>query len=121
MNVTTKVQYPLAFDADGNPLTVPPEAKAWRVRRGGGRRGRPRSVFDPETGLQLDMPLGCTIEDLIDRGCVPDRYRLEAVDEEGRIIAGVVAICEVPPTDEPEAAPRPTTDADTIGKLTLLV
>ena len=71
----------------------------------GGGVGRGASS-NPETGLQLDMPLGCTIEDLINRGCVPDRYRLEAVDENGRIIDGVVAICEVPPTDEPEAVPR---------------
>lgn len=120
--MTTKTQYPLSFDADGNPLTLPPEAVAWRVRRGGGRRGRPRSVFDPETGLQLDMPLGSTIEDLIDRGCVADRYRLEAVDGDGRIIPGIVAICEVPQTEEAAAEPtKASSDAQTIDKLTVLV
>ena len=58
----TTDHYSLARDADGNPLEVPAGAKAWRVRRGGGRRGRPRSVFDNETGRQLEIPLDATIE-----------------------------------------------------------
>src|SRR5438552_16869583 len=111
----TKEQHPLAFDADGNPLTLPPEAKAWRVRRGGGRRGRPRSVFDPETGLKLDMPPGCRIEDLIDHGCAPDRYRLEAIDGEGRTIPGLLAIGEVPNGDDDDEAAAED-DGDTVGK-----
>src|SRR5438094_4116345 len=76
---------PLAFDANGNPLEVPAGAVAWRVRRGGGRRGRPRTVFDGETGRQLEVALSSTIEDLIDHGCPPGRYRLEAVDASGRV------------------------------------
>jgi hypothetical protein len=102
-NVTTKQQYPMAFDVEGNPITLPPEAVAWRVRRGGGRRGRPRSVFDQETGLQLDVPLTASVDDLADRGCKPDRYRLEAVDGDGRVIAGLVAIVELPSDEEAEA------------------
>lgn len=112
--------YPLAHDAEGNPLTVPPEAVAWRVRRGGGRRGRPRHVFNPETGLQLDIPLTSTIDDLIDRGCNSDRYRLEAIDQDGRILPGTIAIVEVPPSDEdaPEEDKRAaSSDADTIAHL----
>ena len=118
----TTETYPLAFDVDGNPMSLPPEAKAWRVRRGGGRRGRPRSVFDPETGKQLDVPLGATIDDLIDRGCVPDRYRLEPVDEAGRILPGFVAVCEVAKLDtDGEDAAVPPAEGDTVGKLTVLV
>lgn len=97
--MVNRQQYPLAFDVDGNPLDVPEEAASWRVRRNGGR-GRPRSIFDSETGLQLDIPITSKIEDLIERVPEPDRYRLEAVDREGRILPGIVAIVEVAPPDE---------------------
>ena len=97
-----KQQHPMAFDVDGNPITLPPEAVAWRVRRGGGRRGRPRAVFDHDTGLQLDVPLTASIDDLAERGCKPDRYRLEAVDEDGRVIPNIVAIVELPSEEEDE-------------------
>jgi hypothetical protein len=88
-------RFPLARDGMGNPIEVPPNAVAWRVRRGGGRRGRPRHVFDPETGRQLEVPLGATVEDLIDEGCTPDRYLLYPIDAEGQVIPGIVAVTEV--------------------------
>ena len=120
--MTTKQQYPMAFDVDGNPITLPPEAVAWRVRRGGGRRGRPRSVFDQETGLQLDVPLTASIEDLADRGCKPDRYRLEAVDGDGRVIAGIVAIVELPADeDDDDGAPAAPEPPDPLGKAFALI
>lgn len=106
--MTTTKQYPLANDANGDPLDIPAHAVAWRVRRGGGRRGRPRVVFDAETGRQLEIGLGATIDDLIDHGCPPGRYRLEAIDADGRMIPGVIAITEIPAgADEPdEEAPE---------------
>ncbi|HEY2746787.1 MAG TPA: hypothetical protein VGL86_19295 [Polyangia bacterium] len=93
-------RYPLAYDSNGNPIEIPDEAVAWRVRRGGGRRGRPRNVFDGETGRQLEIPLGSTLDDLISTGCPPDRYLLYPIDTEGRIIAGLVAVTEVPESDD---------------------
>jgi hypothetical protein len=114
-------QYPLAFDVDGNPLDIPEEAVAWRVRRNGGR-GRPRTIFDPETGLQLDVPITSKIEDLIERGCDPDRYRLEAVDREGRVIPTLVAIVEVAAVATPaEVSTQPVIppDADALRQMTL--
>jgi hypothetical protein len=118
-------EHPLAFDIDGNPIDLPLEAKAWRVRRGGGRRGRPRAVFDPDTGLQLDVQLSATIDDLIERGCKPGRYRLEAVDADGRVMPGLVAVVEVSGEDDedereserPALAPEP----DPLGKALSLV
>jgi hypothetical protein len=89
-------RFPLAFDANGNPIEIPPNAVAWRVRRGGGRRGRPRHVFDSETGRQLEIPLGAGLDDLLDGGCNADRYLLYPIDAEGRVIAGIVAVTEVP-------------------------
>ena len=97
--------YPLAFDGDGNPIMVPEEARSWRVRRGGGRRGRPRHVFDPETGRQLEIPITATFDDLIDLDFEADRYRLEAVDEAGHILPDVpAAVVEIRETVEESEA-----------------
>jgi hypothetical protein len=93
-------RYPLAYDSNGNPLDIPATAVAWRVRRGGGRRGRPRNVFDGETGRQLEIPLGSTLDDLISTGCPADRYLLYPIDSEGRMLAGIVAVTEVPEGDD---------------------
>jgi hypothetical protein len=93
-------RYPLAYDSNGNPLDVPAAAVAWRVRRGGGRRGRPRNVFDGETGRQLEIPLGSTLDDLVSTGCPADRYLLYPIDSEGRMLAGLVAVTEVPEGDD---------------------
>jgi hypothetical protein len=96
-------QYPLAYDANGEPLELPPSAVAWRVRRGGGRRGRPRHVFDKETGRQLEVPLGATVDALIDGGCETDRYLLYPIDASGRIIEGIVAVIAVPELEQEES------------------
>jgi hypothetical protein len=92
----TAPKYPLAFDAAGNPMTLPPEAVGWRVRRGGGAPGRPRNVYDASTGRPLNIGLDATIQDLIACGCPPDQYRLEAIDASGQIIPDVVAVVEIP-------------------------
>ncbi|HXF35164.1 MAG TPA: hypothetical protein VN603_11390, partial [Candidatus Acidoferrales bacterium] len=104
------MRYPLAFDSNGNPLDIPPQAVAWRVRRGGGRRGRPRNVFDAETGRQLEIPLGSQLDDLISTGVEPDRYLLYPIDGEGRLVPGIVAVTEVPEGDGGDAAPSDPTD-----------
>ena len=95
-----ELRYPLAFDANGNPVKVPAQARAWRVRRGGGKRGRPRNVFDATTGRQLEIPLGASIDDLIATNAPSDRYLLYPVDGEGAIIPGIIAVTEVPVSDE---------------------
>lgn len=101
-------RYPLAFDSNGNPITLPDNARAWRVRRGGGRRGRPRNVFD-DTGRQLEIPLGASLEDLIDAGCPADRYLLYPIDADGKVIPGIVAVTEIAETAiEGEEDPGPT-------------
>src|SRR5690349_23195330 len=96
----SETRHPLAFDANGNPLTVPDGACGWRVRRGGGRRGRPRNVFDAETGRQLEIPLGATLQDLIETNVPADRYLLYPVDAAGQIMPGIVAVTEVPAGDD---------------------
>jgi hypothetical protein len=113
-------RFPLAYDANGNPLDVPEQAVAWRVRRGGGRRGRPRHVFDAETGRQLEIPLGASLDELIDAGCSADRYLLYPVDAEGRVIPGVVAVTEVPEGASDDADATRAGNATT-GELSAIV
>lgn len=96
-------RYPLAYDLDGNPIVLPPEAVAWRVRRRSGKQGRPQCVYDHETGAQLEIALDATIDDLRDYG--PGVYRLDAIDKDGKVLPGVVAQTEVPLPDP--APPEP--------------
>ena len=39
--MTNEKQCPLAKDINGDPVEVPAEAVAWRVRRRSGKQGRP--------------------------------------------------------------------------------
>ena len=92
--------YPLANDANGSPIDVPDEAKAWRVRRLAKRAGRPKVIFDPESGRPLELPLESTIDDLAAHVGESGRYRLEAVDASGRYSPGCVAVTELVLDDE---------------------
>jgi hypothetical protein len=101
------MRYPLGNDVNGNPIDVPPDAKAWRVRQGGGRRGRPKVIFDDATGRQLEVPLETTFEEFCEYELAPGQYRLEAVDGNGQLIPNIVAVTMIP--DEPEEAPAAPT------------
>src|SRR3954470_24587166 len=95
------MRYPLANDANGNPLDVPETAAAWRVRRASGRPGRPQNVYDPETGRHLEGPLHGAVDDLREAGCGPGRYRLEAVDADSKLLTpSIVAFTELVPDGE---------------------
>lgn len=94
---------PLGYDASGSPLDVPEAGAAWRVRRTLGRPGRPQTVYDSETGRQLELPITGSLDDLRACGCGPGRYRLEAVDAESKaLVPAVIAFVEVVPTPEEE-------------------
>jgi hypothetical protein len=104
--------YPLARDVNGIPLAIPVEAVAWRVRKLAKRAGRPKLIFDSETGTPLELPLTASYDDLCDHVSDAGRYRLEAVDGHGRPIAGCVAVTEVFSDDEGEVLTlAPSADA----------
>jgi hypothetical protein len=86
---------PLANDMNGDPIYLPPEAVAWRVRKMAARAGRPKAIFDPETGRQLEIRIEATIEELAEAVSESGRYRLEALDVDGHHIPGYVAFTEV--------------------------
>lgn len=77
---------PLAVDNRGNPIDVPEEEAAWRVRRRTG--GRPKMVVGPDRQPLL-LPLDTTADDLGDM-LGPGSYRLDAVDEDGDVLDCVV-------------------------------
>jgi hypothetical protein len=109
------VEYPLAKDANGIPISVPPEAMSWRVV-GDSTGGRPRAIFDCETGQRLKVAITATLEDLIKCRLTPGRYRLEAMNAEGHPITSVVGYVEVPEQEQTThahavAAPAPTFDS----------
>ena len=95
--MTNEKECPLAKDINGDPVEIPAEAVAWRVRRRSGKQGRPQSVFDPETGTPLEIELDSEIDELRSYGS--GGYRLDAIDGTGKLIAGVTAYVEVPAED----------------------
>lgn len=111
--MTNEKEYPLAKDINGDPVEIPAEAVAWRVRRRSGKQGRPQSVFDPETGTPLEIELDSGIDELRPYGS--GGYRLDGIDGSGKLIAGVTAYVEVP-AEEVEVV-EPQTPSETVVAL----
>jgi hypothetical protein len=99
---------PLAHDADGKPLALPPEAVGWRVRRPVGGRGRPRVVYNA-TGSPMRLRRGATLEDLRAGGCPPGVYHLDAVDRDGNPL-GVTAYTELADVGDEDDEPASKND-----------
>ena len=83
----------LAYDLNGEPITLPASAQWWKVRRfrNPGMRGAPEVVIDRD-GAPLVLPTDTTFVDfreLVDN--TPGRYRLDPLDERREIVADVPA------------------------------
>jgi hypothetical protein len=103
--------FAMAYDADGQRITVPQGAAGWRVRRMM-PKGAPVLQYGRE-GLPLVVPLACNADDLRLEVREPGRYRLEPVDERGRSLpnsqAAYVYVHPAPvaaPTAEPRRCDR---------------
>lgn len=83
---------PLARDADGNPINMPAEATAWRVRKLAAKAGRPKLLYDSDTGLPLEIPLTATVRQVADEVGEGGRFRLEAIDAAGRAVPNCIAV-----------------------------
>jgi hypothetical protein len=82
------IETELAFDKDGEPFAVPDTAAEWRLRRLRGGRGAPELVYGPDgTPLTLDISAG--LDDLREAVDTSGRYRLEAIDKDGKTIPNV--------------------------------
>jgi hypothetical protein len=95
--------FPLAWGRDGGPLDVPQNAAGWRVRRlASSSRGGALEVVS--SGGQ---PLICTLETTAAQlyelvKLVPGRYRLDAVDEDGRLVGVPPAYTTLSGSDDNE-------------------
>jgi hypothetical protein len=106
--------YPLAWSAQGEPMDVPDEAVAWRVRRHkiGAQGGAPEVVWSQ--GKPLVLGLEATLEELIERvDGKPGRYRLDPIDDTGKPLkaapsayAVIEKQIDLTPAEQPAAAPR---------------
>jgi len=98
----------LAFNLNGDPFDPPSNTIAWRVRRFKSK-GAPEVVYGRQ-GIPLVLPIDATMEDLRREVRVAEgRYRLDALDEDNRPIAGAppAYVC-IHPDDLPAPAPGPT-------------
>lgn len=118
---TTTQRYPMANDANGNPLHLPDNAAGWRVRKLARKAGRPKVIFDSETGRPLELPLTVTYEDFAETVGEAGRYRLEGFDSNGQNIPGCVAITEVVFDDDEANAPLQANPTDALPHLIQLV
>jgi hypothetical protein len=101
----------LAFTAQGDTFDVPDTVCAWRVRRLR-PRGAPELVYGRD-GLPLTVPIECDIAMLRDAvGGVLGRYRLDPLDEHGKVIEDVptayVQVVLPDPETLPAASPPAT-------------
>jgi len=115
MNTETATPtYPLACDLDGNPIQLPTNATAWRVRKLAAKAGRPKLIYDNETGLPLELPLTASIQQLAEAVSEDGRFRLEAIDRKGRAIPNCVAVTAF---ELPEEEPTPIAPSNMMEQL----
>jgi hypothetical protein len=79
----------LAFNLNGDPFDVPPNAAGWRVRPMKAK-GAPEVVYG-RNGLPLVLPIEADLDDVRQETGAPGRYRFDPIDEANRPIAGASA------------------------------
>lgn len=79
----------LAFNVNGEPFELPPNAAGWRVRRLKAK-GAPEVVYGRD-GLPLVLSMDADLDDLRAEAGTPGRYRLDPVDEGHKPIANAAA------------------------------
>ena len=78
----------LAYDLNGEPITLPASAQWWRVRRfrNPGMRGAPEVVTDRD-GAPLVLPIDTAFTDFREEvDGVSGRYRLDPLDERRKVV-----------------------------------
>ena len=107
--MSIKLKNPLAFDLDGEPVRIPLNAWAWRVRRveNGSlahRRGGECKVVKGADGSPLYLSLDNTLAHLSALVACGGLYRLDAVSKSLRVLREVEPMyVEVPPKTRLEA------------------
>jgi hypothetical protein len=83
----------LAYDLNGEPITLPASAQWWRVRRfrNPGMRGAPEVVTDRD-GAPLVLPIDTAFTDFREEvDGASGRYRLDPLDERRKVVPDVPA------------------------------
>jgi|JI10StandDraft_1071094.scaffolds.fasta_scaffold69440_1 hypothetical protein len=95
----------LAINQQGEPFTVPPEARTWLVRR---MHDSPRGGPQRTPGLDggpVTIPISADLSEfrahLRGQGLPPGKYRLDPIDEHGQPVRGPSAYLVLPP-ERPE-------------------
>jgi hypothetical protein len=83
----------LAIDHEGEPFLVPNEVVGWRARRASDGRGRPELVY--RNGKPLILHVNASHAELL-AAAGAGKYRLDAVDASGHVVAGVPVACTGP-------------------------
>lgn len=102
---------PLAFNFDGEAFELPPTAMGWRVKRLRQGKGAPELVYGSD-GVPLVVPLETDIEELRRIVVAPGKYRLDAVDDQHRVIKGADAAYVYVRASEPEPVKVETAASD---------
>jgi hypothetical protein len=79
----------LAFNLNGDPFEVPPNAVGWRVRKMK-NKGAPEVAYG-RNGQPLVLPLEADVDDLRAEVGTPGRYRLDPIDDTNKPIANAPA------------------------------
>jgi hypothetical protein len=89
----------IANDPEGNPIVLPSNTAGWRIRRCP-KRGRPESPIAGHDGTPLLVPLDVDPDELT--GLLAElgeaeagRYRLDPVDDVGRLVGAAFAVWEL--------------------------
>jgi hypothetical protein len=97
----------LAFNLNGEPFDLPLTATGWRVRKFKSK-GAPEVVYGRE-GTPLVLPIDADMADLRREARSEGRYRLDAIDEHSRPIAGAPPpTCASSPPKWCPRLPRPS-------------
>lgn len=95
----------LAYNLNGDRFTPPASAKYWRPKRMQ-PKGPPATVY--KDGIPARAPIDADIELLRNAvDGVPGRYRLDPVDDEGRLVEGPAAYVQIDEPDSEATQPAP--------------
>jgi hypothetical protein len=92
--MTLQLKHPLAFDVDRNPIAVPRQAVAWRVRLVLNgmlqtKRGGPAEPVNGPNGSPLYLEITASHSDLAKEVPMGGLYRLDAVDASLSVLTDV--------------------------------
>ncbi len=84
------IQSELAYNVKGEPFSVPETVTGWLAKLLRGGRGAPGVAYGRD-GRPLTLGIEAGADDLRDAVDVSGRYRLDPIDDDGRVVEGVPA------------------------------